>query len=262
MTLRQYNNKQTCLVAPADTDSEHPAQRLARDWGLELATPEAPPGLRLWVSVEDVRLGDSRAGAAGPVRVDFQEPALLRRLRQPGGAREPLLRAVGARRGVRPHIIDATGGLGRDAALLAASGCAVCLLERSAVVSALLADGLRRAAKDPRLEDLCQRLSLANQDARSQLMPAAGERPEVVYLDPMYAADGPGSRSGKAMQHLQALLGTDPDADDLLALALDAASRRVVVKRQRRAAPLAGKAPTFSCGGTSTRFDVYLREQS
>lgn len=261
MTLYDQDNNQTCLVAPADTASRELARRLAEDWGLELATSETPAGLRLWVSPEDVRLGDSRPGAPGPVRVDFREPALLRRLRQPGSSREPLLRAVGARRGVRPQIIDATGGLARDAALLAASGCAVWLLERSAVVSALLTDGLWRAGADPRLEGLCSRLTITNRDARDALVREGLPRPDVIYLDPMYAADGSNGRSGKAMQHLQALLGDDPDAGDLLELALGLAGGRVVVKRQRRAPALAGRPPTFSCGGNSTRFDVYLCNQ-
>ncbi|MFO7857885.1 MAG: class I SAM-dependent methyltransferase [Ectothiorhodospiraceae bacterium] len=262
MTPSGPDDKHNCLVAATDSDSEELALRVAQDWGLVLAAPEALPGLRLWVSADDVCLGDSRARAPGPVRVDFQEPALLRRLRQPGSTREPLLRAVGARRGVRPSIVDATAGLGRDGALLAASGCPVVLLERSAVVSALLTDGLRRAGADPRLERLCRRLTVVNQEARDVLSREGRERPDVIYLDPMYAADGSNARSGKAMQHLQALLGDDPDAGDLLALALGAAGRRVVVKRQRRAAALAGREPNFTCGGSSTRFDVYLCGQA
>lgn len=247
-----------CYVAAAAPEDAPAADAVARTWNLPRASASTPPGLRLWAAAHALQLGDSRPGTPGSIRVDFLEEGFLRRLQQAGAAREPLVRAVGARRGKRPRIVDATAGLGQDAAVLAAAGCPVVLVERSPVIAALLADGMRRAADDPRTAAMAERLELVHDDALDYLRRLApGERPDVVCLDPMYPARRGGARSGRSMQHLQALLGHDPDPSALLQAAR-AAAGRVVVKRQRRAPALRGPAPDFTCGGSSTRFDVYL----
>lgn len=153
-------------------------------------------------------------------------------------------------------MVDATAGLGRDAFVLASHGARVTLLERSALVAALLADGLRRAqeAGGPAAA-AAQRMTLQQADARQWL----GERTApVIYLDPMYPGGPRRARPGKAMELLQRLLGEEPDPAELLAAARAAATERVVVKRPRRAPPLAGLTPHHSLTGRSTRFDVYL----
>lgn len=248
-----------CYVAPSSDAARQAAEELARRWDLPVATDDQPPGLRLWVDADGVRLGDSRPDTPGPIAVDFLEPAFLRRLAAAGAAREGLLRAVGAKRGARPEVLDATAGLGQDAAVLAASGCTVTLVERSAVVAALLEDGLRRAGEDPRTSAAIARMTLAFDDSDRYLAALSPDKgPEVVYLDPMYAPRRGGGRSGKSMQHLQALLGHDTDPSALLRVALATARRRVVVKRQRRADALDGLPPDFNVAGNSTRFDIYL----
>ena len=248
-----------CYLAPMSGDTDTQARELAQRWSLPLAGPGQPDGLRLWVGDGAVQLGDSRAGSPGPIRVDFLEPAFLRRLTTAGPTREGLVRAVGARRGARPDVLDATAGLGQDAAILAAAGCRVTLVERSPVVAALLEDGLLRAGRDPRSAEFRGRMQLVAADSATYLrgLPAH-QRPDIVYLDPMYAARRGGGRSGKSMQHLQALLGHGETTATLLDAALSAARQRVVVKRQRRAAALAEPDPDFSVPGASTRFDVYL----
>ena len=60
------------------------------------------------------------------------------------------------------------------------------------------------------------------------------------------------------MQLLQRLLGEEADPAELLEAARASATERVVVKRPRRAPPLAGTAPHHSLTGRSTRFDVYV----
>lgn len=249
-----------CYLAPGSEDADAQVRALAQRWSLAVAAPDQPAGLRLWVGNGEVKLGDSRPGAPGPIRVDFLDPAFLRRLTTAGPTREGLVRAVGARRGARPDVLDATAGLGQDAAILAAAGCPVTLVERSTVVAALLEDGIQRAGGDPRTAEIRGRMQLVAAESTKYLRELAGhQRPEVVYLDPMYAARRGGGRSGKSMQHLQALLGQGDTTAALLDAALGAARRRVVVKRQRRAAALEGPEPDFSVPGTSTRFDVYLR---
>ena len=82
--------------------------------------------------------------------------------------RQPLAKAVGIRKGQpRPHVLDATGGLGEDAWLLAAWGCTVVICERHPVVAALLADALRRAAAVKPV--IARRIELITTDARQHL---------------------------------------------------------------------------------------------
>ena len=51
-------------------------------------------------------------------------------------------RAVGIQPGIRPTLLDATAGLGRDAFVLAELGCTLTLIERQPLIAALLEDGL------------------------------------------------------------------------------------------------------------------------
>ena len=62
------------------------------------------------------------------VRIAFDSATMLHRRR--GGQNELLGRAVGVKAGLKPVVWDATGGLGRDAFVLADLGCRVMLCER------------------------------------------------------------------------------------------------------------------------------------
>jgi 16S rRNA (guanine1516-N2)-methyltransferase len=61
----------------------------------------------------------------------------------------------------------------------------------------------------------------------------------------------------KEMVAFHSLVGKDPDADGLLALALAAAKYRVVVKRPAKAPFLADAQPNYQLQGKSSRFDIY-----
>lgn len=175
---------------------------------------------------------------------------------------QPLARAFGRR---CRSILDATAGLGHDAFLLAAIGYRVLAVERSPVLFALLADGLARAAVDPRLNALLQgRMQARPGDAR-ELLASGPFDIDAIYLDPMFPEKRKKSAlAPKAIRWVRELAGDDLDASELLALALGSAPR-VVVKRHHHAAPLpvasgafAGRAPTRSARGKMVRYDVYL----
>lgn len=169
--------------------------------------------------------------------------------------RQPLARAVGITKGdpYRPNIIDATGGYGEDAWLLASLGCAVTAIERHPVVVALLADGLARAAETE--PDIASRVKLVTGDAR-ELM-ATLEPADVVYLDPMFPPRRGSALEAKRMRLLRRLVGDDADASELFGVACHCAGRRVVVKRPLHADALVDVPCATSHRGRGVRYDVY-----
>lgn len=240
------------------------ADDLARELGLPRCTPVSTDYSHVLIysaAIQPARL-ELRAtaeDAPGPVYVDFVAGALGFRARHGSRAKETLARAVGLKGTSVPAVLDATAGLGRDAFMLATLGCTVTLVERSPLIAALLRDGLARAATHTGTRDMVQRMTVlvGNGTAILEQWPVT-HRPDVVYLDPMYPQRGKTALVKKEMRLLRALVGEDLDAPQLLAAALRAARKRVVVKRPRRAAPLPGRAPTHQLTGSTTRFDVYL----
>lgn len=208
---------------------------------------------------EDISLQALTLPPANPVRVDWTDGPTLWRLQHGGGRGEMLAKACGVRGEALPAIVDATAGFGRDSLLLAWLGCRVTLLERSPLVQALLADGWRRAEAEPLLTAALARMRLVPTDAAAWLDGLAeAERPEVVYLDPMFPAREKSAKVKANMQVFHQAVGADADSDTLLEPALRAAKKRVVVKRPRHAQPLAGRSPSLVFEGESSRFDVYL----
>ncbi len=200
---------------------------------------------------------DSELGRA--IRVDFvRGTAAFRRL-STGGRRQPLALAVGMKRG-SPTVFDATAGLGRDAFLLACLGCRVTAVERSAVLFALLRDGLARArsADDARLQKIVDRITIRRGDSRNVLRAMTSDSaPDVVYIDTMFEPSGKSALAKKEMRICRLLVGNDSDAGELVEIARAIAGHRVVVKRLRKAAPVA-PGVSVSYAGRVVRYDVYL----
>jgi 16S rRNA (guanine1516-N2)-methyltransferase len=251
-------------VAAASTDFDASADRLAEELGIprcESADSEydyvlmysnthGSPRLELHSTLED---------APGPVYVEWVRGTLGFRTRRGNRGNEPLARAIGAKHSAAPTVWDATAGLGRDAFILAALGCRVRLMERSPIIAALLRDGLARALDHDGTRTIAHRMRLCVGDAISVLEHCPeNERPDVVYLDPMYPHRTKSALVKKEMRVLRALVGEDLDAPQMLKIALGVARKRVVVKRPRLAEPLPGIAPSHSLVGSTTRFDVYI----
>ena len=203
------------------------------------------------------------------LEIDFVAGRTGARRHESGLARQPLARALGVPRlrprlGRAPSVVDATGGLGRDAWFAAALGCPVVLIERSPVVHALLEAALARAAGTPATADVAARVTLLRGDATAVLPELDPARAEVVYVDPMYPPVRRRAAVAKGMQFLHELLGPPDDGEDarLLGAALAAAALQVTVKRPGGAPPLAGDAAftgrRSAVESPGTRYDVYL----
>jgi 16S rRNA (guanine1516-N2)-methyltransferase len=190
-----------------------------------------------------------------PVSIDWLDAGMRSRIR--AGRRQLLARALGLHRRPGLHVLDATGGLGRDAFTLAALGARVTVAERQPMTVELLRDAQRRVRQAPQTTwvEAADRLLIVGSDARD-IRPGQGPF-DAVYLDPMYPDDGKSALPQKQMQLLRELSGDDLDAVELLDHALHLASR-VAVKRPLKAPTLGGRAPHVELRGTQARFDVYL----
>ncbi|GHC73696.1 class I SAM-dependent methyltransferase [Limoniibacter endophyticus] len=190
--------------------------------------------------------------------VDFVGGAVGHRFRSGEGRGQPLAKAAGFTKGVTPQIVDATAGLGRDAFFLASLGAAVTLIERSEKMHALLAEGLERAsAEGGRYADTVARMTLLRGDS-CLLLPEL--KPQVVLVDPMHPPRGNTALVKKEMRQIREIVGTDPDAEKLMQVALEAAQARVVLKWPLRAEPMAGlRRPSHQILGKSTRYDVFVK---
>ncbi|MDF1763693.1 MAG: class I SAM-dependent methyltransferase [Oleibacter sp.] len=199
--------------------------------------------------------------ARAAVQVDFCGGATAHRRQFGGGKGQDIAKAVGISAQYQPSVVDATAGLGRDAFVLATLGCQVKAFERKPEVAALLEDGLNRALQQgaPDVVEIVSRISMTFGSSHELLVPPSeGWLADVVYLDPMFAHDEKQTAAVKKdMQAFRSVVGQDNDADHLLAQALACARCRVVVKRARKAEPLAGKTPSYSLVGKANRFDVY-----
>ncbi len=193
----------------------------------------------------------------GGVYADFVAGKVGHRFRYGGGKGQLIAKAVGLNKGEPPTVLDLTAGLGRDAFVLASLGCHVTMVERSPVVAALLRDGLERATAEAEIAEVIARMQLLESDAL-EVMQAVEQLPAVCYLDPMYPYSKKSALPGKEMLLFRDVVGEDLDANQLLDVARRVATKRVVVKRPRKAELLDGQQPDFQISGKSTRYDVYL----
>lgn len=262
-------------IAFTDPAGEVDARLLARRLGLPLysegiltATQVSGKGLQqirceqlLICSAEGRRLQQTGRKAPGPVLADFVTGAVAHRRKFGGGKGQMIAKAVGIKGSVRPSVADVTAGLGRDSFVLATLGCQVQMVERSALVHALLEAGLEQATHDPEVADIAARMQLHFGNSIDWLKQIAdtGQRPDVVYVDPMFPHTEKTALVKKEMRVFRDVVGDDADSSELLLAAMAAAEYRVVVKRPRKAPCIdaADLRPSYELAGKSSRYDIY-----
>ena len=212
---------------------------------------EAAEGLELRRDDEGLAL----VGDGMVLRADFSR--LLPRLRADRLGRELLVRAARTRGVATPTVVDATAGLGEDSLLLAAAGFTVTMFEKDPVIAALLRDALDRAANDSRLAEAVARMTLVEGDSVAGLR-ELGFSPDVVFLDPMFPERTKSAAVKKKFQLLHHLERPCEDEEGLLAAALSARPRKVVIKRPPKGPWLAGAKPSHSLTGKAVRYDVIV----
>jgi 16S rRNA (guanine1516-N2)-methyltransferase len=256
--------KISIAVSFKEPEFEKKAEQLALALGLPFAKKVESFDYFLMLSRKHLAIESTKDKKFTPFYIDFLSKKMLYRSQHASRRNELLVKAIHLPRtphhiesSREPTIIDATAGLGRDSFILASLGFEVIMLERSAILHALLQNALLRAEKDEKLAPIVHRLHLIHTDACIWLKENP-LKPLVIYLDPMFPERKKTALVKKEMILLQNLLGNDKDAEKLLELALTCATRRVVVKRPRLAPYLSARAPHFSIQGKSSRFDIYL----
>lgn len=238
------------------------AEEQAAGWAQRLGLPRVDDQADFALQVTDAGLQLQQLGddAPGPVRVDFVEGAVAHRRLFGGGSGQMIAKAVGVQPGVRPRVLDATAGLGKDAFVLASLGCEMSLIERQPIIAALLEDGLARGRHDSEVGAIISQMRLLTGNSIELIRAWAGEPPQVIYLDPMFPHREKTALVKKEMRLFRPLVGDDMDAPALLQAALALATHRVVVKRPRKAPCIDGPKPSHVLDGKSSRYDIYPKK--
>ena len=251
-------------ISASDEELSEQARQLASKLALTYVPRESVnTELLLELTPEQLQLVD--LSMQTEIHVDFTTGALAHRKKYGGGRGQTIAKAIGMKPGQSPpSIIDATAGLAKDSFVFACLGCPVTLIERSPIVAALVEDAIVRASDDAEFSRFLEKgFRLLNTDARNYITSLTDDdRPDVIYLDPMYPERKKSALVKKNMQILQKLLGKDEDSEQLLSAALDCARKRVVVKRPKGAEQIPGRKPTLAYESKTTRYDVYVIPQT
>lgn len=164
--------------------------------------------------------------------------------------KELLARAVGVKSGIRPQILDLTGGLLGDSLLFLSFGCEVVTLERHPIVAFLIQSALKNAH-----HCALSRLKFIATDAATFL--AQNPPLEVIFFDPMFEDANERAMPKKEMRIFRSFVGSDQDAKAIFQLAKSLKPKRLVIKRPRLSIGLSQKADLVF-EGKATRYDVYF----
>ena len=118
-------------------------------------------------------------------------------------------------------------------------------------------DALNRAQANPNLADIACRMELFEEDS-IEAMPHLGGTPDVIYLDPMFPERRKSAAVKKKFQLIHRLEAPCQNEGALLAAAISAGPRKVVVKRPAKGPYLASVKPSHSLAGKAVRYDVII----
>lgn len=206
------------------------------------------------------RLGIELSGMT-PVSLRLDDEDVSRRLSK----KDALLRAVKAfpKKGeAKPYVVDTTAGLGRDTGLFLAAGCRVLACERNEMLAALWNEVSR------------ERLTFVHAEAANVLTDIShytqGVRPDVIYIDPMFALSKKKAQVTRASQVMRALAQPDEEGAVVLLTLARACAARVVIKRKKGTPALSlvseegasatrksKTSPSFAIDAGGVRYDCY-----
>jgi 16S rRNA (guanine1516-N2)-methyltransferase len=191
------------------------------------------------------------------LKCSFIEGPILHRLKYGKGRGQNLAKAVGFKFNKNRTIIDATAGLGYDAFILASLGANVTLIERSEKIYDLLKAAISEAKlHGGEISKIVKRMNLLFGDSKDILPNIA---PEVILIDTMYKDRKKSALVKNDMRLVREVVGSDSDHVELINVALNNASKRVVIKQPRYAETLDNiKGCSHQILGKTIRYDVYV----
>ena len=208
---------------------------------LNLEHTSSPDEGEIVLTIQDGRMGFVQKRGFTFTASDFSK---LR----PLVASQPMAKALG--RDKKLKVLDCTAGWGLDSALIAKSGFTVLAFEKNKILYEILKEELQH--------NTSLSLEFRHGDSFNYLRTVSeNDRPDIVFIDPMFEAKAKSAKSEKSIQILQSLVEPSPLTEELLELAIEKSKSRVVVKQNKRA-PAFKRRPSLTFEGQSTRFDVYL----
>ena len=191
------------------------------------------------------------------LKCSFIEGPILHRLKYGKGRGQNLAKAVGFKFNKNRTIIDATAGLGYDAFILASLGANVTLIERSEKIYDLLKAAISEAKLyGGEISKIVNRMNLLFGDSKDILPNIA---PEVILIDTMFKDRKKSALVKNDMRLVREVVGSDSDHVELINVALNNASKRVVIKQPRYAETLDNiKGCSHQILGKTIRYDVYV----
>ena len=205
-----------------------------------------------------MRKNKQKFTAVRPLTADFNSDTICFRQKFGGGIKQNIAKAVGIKSGIRPDIVDATAGLGRDSFILASLGSKITLIERSQIIHDLLADGMKKASNaGGRTAEIISRMELFHADA-IELLPKLST--DVIYLDPMHPPRKKSALVKSKMRQMRSIVGEDTDQLQLISTALKSDCSRVTLKWPSRT-PLPYPLPkcSYQITGKTVRFNVFIK---
>lgn len=256
--------EQIFVVYYTEEEKREEAETLAAHLGIAVAgTEEERREADMVLRLDEEGL--SLTGDGLNLRGDFRR--MLPRLKHNNLSHESVVKAAKLKDydGI-PLVVDATAGMGEDSLLLAAAGYRVHMYEYNPVIAALLGDTLKRAAADPELSEIVERMQLHEGDSVKALREMAerleaGEdeiRPDLILLDPMFPGRKKSSLVKKKLQLIQHLEQPCEDEAAMVDAALSVKPRRVMIKRPVKGPFLADRKPSYSITGKNIRYDCLI----
>ena len=191
------------------------------------------------------------------LKCSFIEGPILHRLKYGKGRGQNLAKAIGMKFNKNRTIVDATAGLGYDAFILASLGANVILIERSKIMFNLLQEALTEAKNfGGEISNIIKRMDLIYGDSKD-ILPKL--KPEVILIDTMYKERKKSALVKNSMRLVREVVGSDPDYLELIDVALNQASNRVVIKLPRYSDENNNYKPySHQILGKSIRYDVHM----
>ena len=191
------------------------------------------------------------------LKCSFIEGPILHRLKYGKGRGQNLAKAVGMKFNKNRNIIDATAGLGYDSFILASLGAKVTLIERSQKMHTLLQNGIDEGISfGGEIEKIINRMELLFGDSKDILPKLT---PEVIMIDTMYKDRKKTALVKNNMRLVREIVGPDSDYIELLKVALNCATNRVVLKQPRYAEPIKEiRKCSHQILGKTIRYDIFM----